>query len=311
MIPLVIRPDNIFSDVESLKHGIVKTSNNQENEPYTILLLGETGVGKSSFVEFIINVLFGNDIDDYVFDILNEHGGTKSARLHEITSKNGMVVSAGIFERGEYAYPPSKVRILDTPGFAYTRHPQQDALQSESMATHIKGYISSVTAVLVLASGTAPHGVGSLQSAISILSTIFPDAMDNRVAFIFTNVSSPLSPNFYRDTIPAVLKDAPHFVIDNPIALQRKYSWLKGDPNMKNSVVETCAVVDGNQNALEMLVDFFDWLDGLGQQPVPQVDSFCERGRNIKTSTAKLRALIPMGDPAATKAEGSSTTVSC
>jgi predicted ATPase len=72
--------------------------------PYTILLVGETGVGKSSVLELIANVFAGNDIDHYNFHILdrtNERGGpsnqsqTNSARLYELTSKNGIVVSVG------------------------------------------------------------------------------------------------------------------------------------------------------------------------------------------------------------------------
>ena len=100
------------SDVESIKRAIIKTSKNEAQAPYTILLVGETGVGKSSVLEFIANVLAGNDIDNYNFNILdhtNELGGpnnqsqTNSARLYRLTSKNGIVVSVGTHERGEYA----------------------------------------------------------------------------------------------------------------------------------------------------------------------------------------------------------------
>jgi len=89
------------SDVESLKKGIIKTSKNKAS--YTILLVGETGVGKSAFLEFLGNVLIGNDIDHYSFRTLdrdNEQNGsekqsqTNSARLYELKSKNGIVVSA-------------------------------------------------------------------------------------------------------------------------------------------------------------------------------------------------------------------------
>ena len=94
--------------MESLKKGII-TSKNEAKAPYTILLVGETGVGKSSVFELIANVFAGNDIDHYNFHTLdhtNEQGGsnnqskTNSARLYELTSKNGIVVSAGIYERG-------------------------------------------------------------------------------------------------------------------------------------------------------------------------------------------------------------------
>ena len=74
---------------------------------YTILLVGETGVGKSSVLEFIANVLLGNDIDNYNFDILdhdNEEGGsdqesqTNSARLYRLCSNNGVEVSPRFVE---------------------------------------------------------------------------------------------------------------------------------------------------------------------------------------------------------------------
>jgi stage III sporulation protein SpoIIIAA len=99
------------SDVESLKRGIIKTSKNIVQTSYTILLVGETGVGKSSVLELIANVLAGNDIDHYDRDILdhtNEAGGsesqsqTKQARLYEFKSSNDILVSTNIFERIEY-----------------------------------------------------------------------------------------------------------------------------------------------------------------------------------------------------------------
>jgi len=91
----------LASDVESLQRGIIKTLKNKAKVPYTILLVGETGVGKTSTLELFANVLAGNDIDHYNFDILghtNEPGSnnqsqTNAARLYEFTSKNGVVVS--------------------------------------------------------------------------------------------------------------------------------------------------------------------------------------------------------------------------
>jgi len=58
------------------------------------------------------NVLLGKDTDHYDFDILdhtNEQGGldnqsqTNSAHLYEFTSSNGVVVSTGVFNCGDYA----------------------------------------------------------------------------------------------------------------------------------------------------------------------------------------------------------------
>jgi hypothetical protein len=90
------------SDLQSIKGGIIQTLKNKDQAPYNILLVGETGTGKSSLLEFIANVLIGKDIDSYDFAILdytNEQGGsscqsqTNSARVYELKSKNGIMVS--------------------------------------------------------------------------------------------------------------------------------------------------------------------------------------------------------------------------
>ena len=96
------------SNINSIKKGIVNVSKGNVKAPYTILLVGETGVGESSVLELIANVLAGNDTGRYNFDLLdhtNEQGGptnqsqTNSARLYEFTSENGVVVSTSICRR--------------------------------------------------------------------------------------------------------------------------------------------------------------------------------------------------------------------
>ena len=93
--------------MESLKKGIIKVSNNHVGAPYTILVVGETGVGKSSVLEFIANVLSGNEMGRYNFEVLdrtneqigsNNQSKTNSAHLYEFTSKNGIVVGDVILQ---------------------------------------------------------------------------------------------------------------------------------------------------------------------------------------------------------------------
>ena len=92
------------SDVDFLKHGIIKMPTSKANGSYTILLVGETGVGKSPLLKMIANVLLGNDIDHYDLDILNRPpkeqgavGQTVSPHLYEITSVGGILVSSRVF----------------------------------------------------------------------------------------------------------------------------------------------------------------------------------------------------------------------
>jgi len=207
------------SDVESLRKGIIKTSKNKIRAPYTILLVGETGTGKSSLLEFIANVLIGNTVDRYDLNLLdhsNEQGGsrgqsqTNSARLYELTSRNGILVSTTVCGCCQLLRIDlfAKVRILDAPGFADTRGIHQDELHKKSIATQIQKHIVSVNAILILANGAIPRITASTDYAIAVLSALFPRALVKNIAFLFSNASTHLSLNFSQDAIPRILKDS-------------------------------------------------------------------------------------------------------
>ena len=258
--------------------GIIKTRANPAKTSYTILLVGETGVGKSSLLELIANVLQGNDVDHYDLDTLdhtNEQSGSNnqsqpdSVHLYQFTSKNGVVVSTVIYERGEYAEPLPKVRILDTPGLVDTGDIEQDELHNRRTATHIKDHIDSITAVLVLVNGTVPRVTVGTEHALSTLSAIFPESLGSNAAFIFTNVSSPLHCNFPVGALPEVFSNAPRFLLDNPTSLQRRYLKLENLPNTTSQMAGFREEIKASeQPALEMLVDVFDWLDGLDRPKI-------------------------------------------
>jgi hypothetical protein len=116
-----------------------------------------------------------------------------------------------------------------------------------------------------------------MEYALSTLSDIFPNTLADNVAFMFTNVPSSLAWNFCADTIPNALEDAPKFEIDNPFALQKKYLKLRSDPKTRTKAARLLAEVKlGEQNALGMLVNLFDWLDGL--QPLRITEEQTPRG---------------------------------
>jgi len=99
---------------------------------------------------------------------------------------------------------------------------------------------------------------------------------------MFTNIPSPLSSNFCYDTVPAILKDAPKFQIDNPIGLQKKYFRLKDDQGMENMRAGMREEVKAaEQDALDVLVNLFDWVDGLGPQPTMGAVPHHEESQNI------------------------------
>jgi len=190
---------------------------------------------------------------------------------------------------------PPQVRILDSPGFSNTLDTQKDAIRNKSIVAQIKTHIDSVTAVLVAANGTVPRGTGGLHCVLSTLSEILLATLSNKTAFIFTNVANPLSWNFCQDTLPERFRGAPQFRIDNPVALQKKYLKSQADPKIANSMQMTKMrrwVTAGEQAALKMLVELFDWLDGRERHPETEVVSPYEGFEGVK---AEIPTLAQMG----------------
>jgi hypothetical protein len=129
---------------------------------------------------------------------------------------------------------------------------------------------------LVLASGTVPRSTAGIHHAFSALSAIFPRALPN-VAFLLTNTSSPLYQNFSGDMLPDPFKHAPQFLLNNPIALQRRYLRLKDDPKMRYQR----AVKADEQDASGTLVGLFDWLDSLEPRPTAKIPSLYEQCQGV------------------------------
>ena len=133
---------------------------------------------------------------------------------------------------------------------------------------------------------------------------MFPKSLAHNVSFLFTNVLSPLHWNFSGETIPVALQDAPQFLLNNPIALQRQYLKLKHDPNMRRARRDLRdAVKAGEENGLKMLVKLFDWLDSLEPQGTAEAVT-----RSQKSGARKTDLLAPVDQVVAKKTNDSAVS---
>ena len=174
-----------------------------------------------------------------------------------------------------------------------TRGIEQDELHKRNIAAEIQRHINEVTAVFVLSNGTVPRITVGTDYALSTLSAIFPKSLAQNIAFLFTNVLSPFSWNFSTDTLPDMFRDVPQFLLDNPVALQKKYLDLKYHSNKKKQrAVMRKAVLAGEERALEMLVKLFDWLDGLGSHPTTEIAYLYYMSQSIEAMITNILAQI-------------------
>jgi hypothetical protein len=136
----------------------------------------------------------------------------------------------------------------------------------KNIATQVEKHTNSITTVIILANGTVPRVTVGADYALSTLSAISSRTLSKNAAFLLTNTSNLLYRNLSGDILPGVCKDAPQFLLNNPIALERRYLELKGNGglNTRGQMTRFREMIKASeQDTLEMLAGLFDWLDGL------------------------------------------------
>jgi hypothetical protein len=116
-----------------------------------------------------------------------------------------------------------------------------------------------------------------MDCTLSALSALFPTkTLVNNISFMFTHIRDPLS--FTPPQIPFALKNSPMFFFDNPITPGFYNTHSFGGREEK----------DSEQGALKMLVNLFDWLDGLEPRPATEIVSLCEQYQNIEAKAINI-----------------------
>ena len=163
--------------------------------PYKMLLIGETGSGKTSFLNLLCN------------SKLFEELGTKvdAAKLDRIRHYNDLAIedstacamASKTSEAKLYDTELCKMRmtVIDTPGFGDSRGLEKDKKNVEKIIDALKGedYINCVCLVI---NGRQARMIASLKYVLAEISSILPKEVFNNIIVVFTNVADPLDCNF-------------------------------------------------------------------------------------------------------------------
>ncbi|KAF9459251.1 hypothetical protein BDZ94DRAFT_1051622 [Collybia nuda] len=270
-----------LSTIEELGKGIINT----RRADFTILIVGETGTGKTTFLSLLANILKGNSPRTYATfnKAANEAGGsekhsqTNETLLYSFESKNGV-----------------KLRIIDTPGLADTRGIEQDERHKANIVNTIKSSTVAVDAVLILANGTAPRLGAATDYALSTLTSILPVTLAKNIGFLFTNTSSPLNWNFDEDSLPEFFSNSPSFFLNNPVAMQAKYLEEKKRAEENKKVNQRrlntfkSLVEEGHRKASGEVAKILSWLDTLLPRPIIDIVLFHNQLQTIEMRVSDI-----------------------
>ena len=194
---------------------VLKKALSGKDKVYNILILGETGVGKSTMINAFANYFHFKSLDNAV-------KGNKINPVVAIPSKftmNGQDISIGKPDanevhdvgvsntQGARTYPfhfaEYTINLIDTPGMGDTRGIKQDEANMENILNHLTLHDELHGILVLLKPNNARLGIVFEHCISELLTYLHKDAA-NIISFVFTNARS----TFYQpgDTLPPLKK---------------------------------------------------------------------------------------------------------
>lgn len=275
-VPKQTRPDprNAPPGLKPLKKGNI-----------TVIIVGETGVGKTAFMNLLANVCVGRPVDQF----RQEHNTRNESNLDKNQSQTNAALMY-TFDRRDGV----QLRILDTPGLCDTRGLEQDKEHKKSIAETIRAQVQTLDAVIIMANGTVERVGPGVEYALHTLAAMFPRSIADNIGFMFTNVPDALSFNFQPDTLPREIRHAEVWTIQNPVAQFIKYQEAKtGGHSSAKQLQSLERLLQNNYiTTMETLNDFFSWLDQCKAQPTNSIVDLYDMTTNIEAAITSVLAQI-------------------
>uniref|UniRef100_A0A3Q2P0H9 Septin-type G domain-containing protein n=1 Tax=Fundulus heteroclitus TaxID=8078 RepID=A0A3Q2P0H9_FUNHE len=149
----------------------------------TMLLVGETGAGKSTLINTMVNYTLGVKWEDKIwFQIINEEGGNQS------DSQTSDVIVYEIFGFEGQTLPFS-LTIIDTPGFGDTRGIEHDAIVSHRLFDLFRSAdgVHEINAVGLVMKATDNRVNDRLSYILNSVMSLFGRDLEKNIVALFTH----------------------------------------------------------------------------------------------------------------------------
>ncbi|CAF3092176.1 unnamed protein product [Rotaria sp. Silwood2] len=187
------------------RHAIQTCRNNDPSTDINILLLGQTGVGKSTLINGLVNYLCNDTVEDAIRDqmqfvIPSAFTYIDDDTFEEITIRIGERNEHENFDENGHSYTQQcrsflfpigekNLRIIDTPGIGDTRGLEQDTKNFHEILTYISQY-EHLNGVCILLKPNEERLTILFKFCVNELLRHLHTSASENIIFVFTNSRS-------------------------------------------------------------------------------------------------------------------------
>ncbi|KXJ81922.1 hypothetical protein RP20_CCG016928 [Aedes albopictus] len=199
-----------------------------------IILLGETGSGKSTLINYLTNYFHNSTLENLKIAIPTKHyKATEGLNHHEDNvqdSSNSQTRACTVYN---FRKEDTICSFIDTPGLSDTKGVTQDDFNIQQImgAAEQSG---ELTAIILVINGTQARATVNLRNTFCMLRSSIPDVLQKNLVVVLTNCSAT-SANFDLAHLePWTIAEANVFHMNNSALSKPVSQWINNERKKKD-----------------------------------------------------------------------------
>ncbi|XP_055329040.1 uncharacterized protein LOC129581810 [Paramacrobiotus metropolitanus] len=214
---------------------VPRRSHHRHHQPYIVLLLGETGSGKSTLINYLTNFFQGGDLLQPKIAVPNRYYRSTEAYTHSEKSIGDQSKSkTAKCSTYEFNLEGKDFRFIDSPGLSDTGGVQQDD-QNVACILEAAEKAGALTAVILIINGTVSRATVNLSNTMARLRGNLPDVLIDNLIVVLTNCALGTYNFDFKSLLPWKIKSQNVFIMDNS-ALSRDPSDWQRNSHLMNGI---------------------------------------------------------------------------
>ncbi|KXJ69383.1 hypothetical protein RP20_CCG027386 [Aedes albopictus] len=216
----------VISKATSSTKQVPQIENPNAKNVYNILLIGETGSGKSTLINYLTNYFNGGTLHNLKIAIPSKHyPATEGFEHQENDLQDPTKSKTGKCTMYNFSLDGVHYAFIDTPGLSDTSGKDKDA-ENILKIMDVAETTGTIAAIMLVVNGTVARTTKNLKDTINLMKSSVPDVLLSNLVVVLTNCSSTSSNFQFSALDPWTIEEKNKFYMNNSALSHPKKTWI-------------------------------------------------------------------------------------